>query len=201
MIVMQKVAALFVDPSGPYFGRRDVDPWDVRRDARRYAGPLPVVAHPPCERWGKFYWRGPGNTRGQLGDDQGCFASALRAVEEWGGVLEHPEGSRAWQRFGIPQPLLNTWRRAPRGPRFGWTCMVDQGRYGHRARKRTWLYYVGEVWPIGIDTRPSTRPVLTRPGSTRVGVELMTHRERRLTPTEFCEALLRLARLSREQDQ
>ena len=41
---MRTVAALFVATDGCYFGLPDVDPWDVRRDARLYAGPHPVVA-------------------------------------------------------------------------------------------------------------------------------------------------------------
>ena len=41
------VAALFVETGGAYFGVPGVDPWDVPRDARKYAGPYPVVAHPP----------------------------------------------------------------------------------------------------------------------------------------------------------
>ena len=49
------VAALFVERDGAYYGLPNVDPWDAERDARTYAGPFPVVAHPPCERWGK-YW-------------------------------------------------------------------------------------------------------------------------------------------------
>lgn len=38
------IAALFVQRGGVYFGLDDVDPWDESRDARRYAGPYPVVA-------------------------------------------------------------------------------------------------------------------------------------------------------------
>ena len=42
-----RVAALYVEPDGVYSALPDVDPWPVHRDARAYAGPYPVVAHPP----------------------------------------------------------------------------------------------------------------------------------------------------------
>ena len=48
---MSDIAALYVQEGGCYFGLEGVDPWDEARDARRYAGPHPVVAHPPCGRW------------------------------------------------------------------------------------------------------------------------------------------------------
>jgi hypothetical protein len=141
------IAALFVAKGGCYFGLPDVDPWDKSRDARQYAGPHPVVAHPPCERWGR-YWGGAPSTwpRLKLGDDGGCFASALTSVRAFGGVLEHPEGSHAWRHFELNTP--------PRGGGWvvadwhgGWTCCVEQGWYGHRARKATWLYANGVDLP------------------------------------------------------
>jgi hypothetical protein len=145
------IAALFVDPAGPYMDRSDVDPWDARRDARLYAGPLPVVAHPPCERWGRYAAGGP-SARARLlrGDDGGCFAAALAAVRRWGGVLEHPAHSSAWAAHGmIAPPREGGWIAA--GDFLGWTCCVEQGHYGHRARKGTWLY------ASGVSSLPSLR--------------------------------------------
>lgn len=141
------IAALFVETNGCYFGLPEVDPWDIHRDARLYAGPRAVVAHPPCQRWGR-YWGGAPTTwpRLKLGDDAGCFAAALASVRKFGGILEHPEGSHAWKHFGInAPPRRGGWVRAGgwvEGEE-GWTCCVEQGAYGHRARKATWLYAYG----------------------------------------------------------
>lgn len=141
------IAALFVQECGCYYGLPNVDPWPESRDARAYAGPHPVVAHPPCQRWGKMYFGQPltvklTGKRKILGDDDGCFEAALAAVRRFGGVLEHPEQSKAWQHFGLIEPPRNGgWIVADwQG---GWTCCVEQGRYGHYARKPTWLYAVG----------------------------------------------------------
>ena len=81
------IAALYVETGGCYFGLPNVDPWDEARDARLYGGPWPVIAHPPCQRWGR-YWGGSPTTWPRLikGDDNGCFASALAAVRRWGGI-------------------------------------------------------------------------------------------------------------------
>jgi hypothetical protein len=141
------IAALFVETNGVYSEVEGVDPWDITRDARLYAGPHPVVAHPPCQRWGRYWSGGPSaKVRRELGDDEGCFASALASVRKWGGVIEHPEASHAWRAHGLFTP--------PRGGGWivaddvgGWTCCVEQGHYGHPARKATWLYAVGVVLP------------------------------------------------------
>jgi hypothetical protein len=138
------LAALFVETGGCYFGLPGVDPWDEARDARLYDGPHPVVAHPPCQRWGKLWagqplWIKRTGERKVKGDDDGCFVAALAAVRQWGGVLEHPWGSHAWAHFGLNKPPREGgWITADFHG--GWTCCVEQGRYGHYARKPTLLY-------------------------------------------------------------
>lgn len=85
------IAALFVETDGVYYGLEGVDPWDEKRDARKYEGPWPVVAHPPCERWGRYWSGGPSaRVKRKLGDDGGCFSAALRAVRTWGGSWSTP---------------------------------------------------------------------------------------------------------------
>ena len=123
-----------------------VDPWDEPRDARLYAGPYSVVAHPPCQRWGRF-WHGCPLKPHQfkLGSDAGCFASALTAVRNFGGVLEHPADSHAFRYFGLIPPARHQgWQRADT---YGAACYVEQGHYGHAARKPTWLYAVSGDLP------------------------------------------------------
>ena len=137
------IAALYVLPDGQYAGIGGVDVWDEIRDARKYRGPHPVVAHPPCKRWGRFWSGGPSaKVRRMKGDDGGCFAHALWSVRTFGGVIEHPEASHAWAWFGLRRPPRPGGWVAADG--FGgWTCCVAQGHYGHSAQKLTWLYVVG----------------------------------------------------------
>lgn len=187
-----KIAALYVDSTGPYpalVGPENC--WDEARDARKYAGPLPVVAHPPCGAWGRYA------TGERIGDDGGCFQAAYRAICAFDGVLEHPAYSRAWGRLGLVRPpVAGGWVRDPQGEE--WTCHVEQGHYGHRARKATWLLYVGPE-PPPLVWGPSVASIRPRPGrdpirERRIGaVQRMCHRERRLTPPAFAEVLCRLA--------
>lgn len=139
------IAALYVLEDGPYCGS-EYDTWGINRDARKYKGDHPVIAHPPCERWGRYWGGGPmlHGTENQklLGDDGGCFAHALWSVRTFKGILEHPEGSHAFRFFGLPIPNINGgW--TPKDIFGGASCCVAQGHYGHRAQKLTWLYSVG----------------------------------------------------------
>ena len=76
---MTAVAALYIDPRGPYPRMQtaeafdtcedephavgwltprtdglELDLWDAARDARTYEGPHPIIAHPPCKHWGRL---------------------------------------------------------------------------------------------------------------------------------------------------
>ena len=182
------IAALYVMADGIYSGRSDVACWYEARDARKYAGPWPVVAHPPCARWGKYWSGGPSApVRRLLGDDAGCFSAALASVREFGGVLEHPAASRAWMKFSIlAPPSSGGWVVADGDG--GWTCCIEQGNYGHQARKATWLY------AVGVDL-PSLRWGMAKGGIKPL--EDMSRRQRNATPPEFAELLLSIARTAR----
>lgn len=198
------LAALYVEKGGVYWGREDIDPWDEERDARKYAGPHRVVAHPPCQRWGRF-WHGSTRKPHQfkLGDDGGCFAAALDAVRRWGGVLEHPAHSHAWKAFGLlPPPAAGGWVPAGDG---GWTCHVEQGWYGHFSNKATWLYANAENLPElrwGKGEQRLHPVALEKYGyekARRIGMVAMIGgkdktRIRNATPPEFAEILISIAR-------
>jgi DNA modification methylase len=212
------IAALYVETDGCYAGLPGVDAWGgsdgpdgstcVHRDAREYLGPHPVVAHPPCKRWGRF-WHGSTRKPHQyeLGDDGGCFMAALIAVHECGGVIEHPADSHAWAFFGLPIPRRGRgWTDADQYG--GRSCYVEQGHYGHIARKGTWLYAIGVEFPFMIFAtgeqriHPRALELHGYEKARRIGVMAMCGgkdktRLRNATPTKFRDLLLSIAQTAR----
>jgi len=193
------ISALYVQDNGCYFGLQNVDPWPEHRDARKYNGPNPVVAHPPCQLWGKMArvnfkrWGGEHN---RPGNDGGCFAHAVKTVEQFGGVLEHPAQTYAWGAHGLDKPHGIGWQRS----KLGWVCEVWQSAYGHKARKATWLYYCGKVKPFDLDWSRI-------PGTHQVGFQdqrgklrnkpTLSKKEANATPLPFRYTLLQLAHQSK----
>jgi len=186
------VAALFVEARGPYFGITGVKPFGFDADARGYMGPWPVVAHPPCARWGSY-----SNAQGrQTGDDNSCFVCALDAVWRWGGVLEHPAKSKAWVKYGLQKPSPRGWTAAGGA----WVCEVEQGHYGHAARKPTWLYAKVKhplelLWGPSRQRLPHKRLLERGYAASRRGgaVANQSHYQRQLTPFAFRDMLLAMA--------
>jgi hypothetical protein len=170
-----EVAALYIDDRGPYPKILGADAcWGEARDARLYSGPWPVVAHPPCGPWSsmKGLYRGGGRDLALV---------ALEQVRRWGGVLEHPITSGLWK---LVSP----------------TVVVEQCDWGHVARKRTGLYFVG------VDALPP-KPSPRRPthwcsgvhthgarGETPPGIKVCSAQQRRRTPVAFAQWLIGIAR-------
>lgn len=187
------IAALYVDPKGVYAGLEGVEVWGEGRDARAYAGPHPVVAHPPCARWCQMASVNEARYGQKIGDDGGCFAAALDAVQRWGGVLEHPALTLAWPEYGLPAPTRGGWTRELFGP--GWVTELSQSAYGHPARKRTWLYAVVSDQPAALDwSEPAGRAWVGWGDFDRYPeVPRVTKRAASATPTRFRDVLLGLA--------
>lgn len=193
------VAALYVQTGGTYYDLPGVDPWDETRDARLYKGPYPVVAHPPCARWCALAGLVQARYGHRKGDDGGCFAAALAAVRAWGGILEHPAHTAAWRAYDLPVPRRGCWQRGLCG---GWVTEVAQSSYGHRARKLTWLYYVGTTSPPSLDwsVTPHVARISYCRNHDRPRVEMMRARERSATPKPFRDLLLGIALTARSRE-
>lgn len=187
------VAALYVDPRGPYPRIEGVDCWDEARDARLYVGSHPVVAHPPCGPYCRVrhLYRGA---------EQDCALRAIEQVRAFGGVLEQPARSRLWAVADLPPP--------GQGDGVGFSLAVEQVSWGHPCRKPTWLYFVGVPahaavatrrtggtpthWCSGGRKRSSGSGGLIPPGIKAASAQM-----RRRTPPAFAAWLVALARSAR----
>lgn len=188
------VSVLFARSDSNYFNLKGVDVFDKNRDARTYKGGTPIVAHPPCRAWGRLRW----NAKPEPGEKE-LAIWAVEQIRTHGGVLEHPESSQLWKELDLPFGS-NTDQYG------GFTLSVDQFWFGHRARKRTWLYIVGikpgEVPPYPLKFDAITHTVLTNMRRKRAWYKPkpeITKAEREHTPPKFAEWLVALARLCGRQ--
>jgi hypothetical protein len=201
MTTLPKIAALYVESEGGYFGLPGVDPWDESRDARKYRGPYPIVAHPPCARWSRLAKFCEVRHGLKVGDDGGCFESALAAVHKWGGVIEHPAFTKAWARYGLPRPDTKAENWTP-GICGGFSCYVEQGRYGHAVKKATWLYVYGvrlqDLPELCWGHTPDNRGTIAKNQDWRGGMDKWRdstgYRVANATPVAFRDLLISIAR-------
>ncbi|WP_202812128.1 hypothetical protein [Sulfuricella sp. T08] len=181
---LASVAVLFARSDSVYKGFHGCDVYDMARDARTFAGGLPVIAHPPCRAWGRLrHFAKP------RPDEKDLAFFAVDAVRTWGGVLEHPAGSTLWQVAGLP-------RLGQRDEFGGFTLPVPQFWFGHRAFKNTWLYVVG-ISPADIPAFPlvlGEAPCVLETRKKGSGVRPSISRpEREATPLDFAVFLFNLA--------
>jgi hypothetical protein len=174
----QRVAALFVRRDSVY-AELAQECFDIDRDARTYAGPWPVVAHPPCRAWGRLR-----HLAKPRHDERELARFAVDAVRRWGGVLEHPHGSRLWPEAALPLPYapLDAWG--------GWSLLVRQQWFGHPAPKPTLLYIVGRPRLSVTDLLRRPGALLRRPGG---ATQRLSAADRERTPPAFAAWLCELA--------
>ena len=138
---MREVAVLFARADSIYKTLPGCDVWDAERDALKWPGGAPVIAHPPCRAWG-----GLSHMAKPREGERDLALWAVDRVREAGGVLEHPVRSRLWIEKPLPEPgCIDMWG--------GWTLIVPQYWFGHRAQKMTRLYLVG-IRPADIPPIP-----------------------------------------------
>jgi len=189
--VTPHVAALYIDPRGPYpalLGREAC--WDETRDARHYNGPLPVVSHPPCGAYSSLR-----HLAKQALAHADCGPIAVEQVRRVGGVLEQPAGSKLWDACGLPKP------GQPADEHGGYSIEVTQVEWGHVARKKTWLYLVrvprSALRPPPFPGREPTHWVsgsrTAKRGPVPAGIKVCSAGQRRKTPPLFAEYLIHLA--------
>lgn len=124
----KKYIALFCRTDSAYKKRAAWDVYDIDRDATKYNGNLPVVCHPPCRAWGRL------SHMASPREGEKLLANwSLEKVNQVGGIVEHPSGSKLWDIYRFIVPDSNG----------GFVIEIDQYDFGHVAHKKTKLYICG----------------------------------------------------------
>lgn len=184
---MSKVAVLFARADSVYKSMECCDVWDMDRDARKYRGNAPVVAHPPCRAWGAFRMLAKPRS-----DEKELAIYAVNQVRLNGGVLEHPAGSTLW-------PVAKLPKLGERDAWGGFTIIVPQFWWGHLADKATRLYICGcepsDVPPVPMKLGSATH-VIGDVGRASLGTKKpeIPKADREKTPPAFAAWLVELAK-------
>lgn len=108
-----------------------VDVWDIERDARKWQGGNPIIAHPPCRAWGQL-----SHMAKPRPDEKELAIWSINKIREFGGVLEHPRASKLWKHMNLPfGKEIDEFG--------GYTICINQSWFGHKAEKKTLLYICG----------------------------------------------------------
>ena len=155
--------------------------YDADRDARTFCGAAPVIAHPPCAHWSArldhFCTRPI--------EEKWLAYFAIEKVRENGGVLEHPAYSRLWLAAGLPPPgqlARDRWG--------GFTVALEQGDFGHKCPKPTWIYVCGRDSVLAM---PRRKHITTNDAKGRNRFHCLSMNQRKATPPKFAQWLIKMA--------
>ena len=110
----------------------DLDLYDLRRNALSTVSNAPAIYHPPCRSWGRLrhFAKTPSG-------EHWLAVWAILRMWRYGGVLEHPAGSKLWSLMGLAYPGRGYDLHG------GFSVSLNQSWFGYPAKKNTWLYVVG----------------------------------------------------------
>lgn len=164
-----------------------VDVWDIERDARKWPGGNPIVAHPPCRAWGQL-----SHMAKPRPDEKELAIYAIGQIRKYGGVLEHPRASKLWPTMKLPiGEQVDEYG--------GFSICVNQSWWGHKAQKKTMLYICGiprrdlPKIPIRFDRIDFTVTSSIRKSSGRRLKGRLGNKENEATPIEFAKWLIEVA--------
>jgi len=182
---MTKVLILFTREDSIY-KTMGLDCWDIVRDARKWPGGNPIIAHPPCRAWGQLsHFAKPRDGEKELA------IYSIHQIRKYGGILEHPRASKLWKEMSLP-----TGNEVDEYG--GYSLCINQSWWGHRAEKKTLLYIVGcpkndlPDIPINFDLPPCVINSSKRKGEPGYRPEVSRY-EREATPIDLAKWLVQVA--------
>lgn len=191
----KEVSVLFTRKDSYYNSIECCDCYDIERNALTFTGGNPVIAHPPCRSWGRLrHFAKP------LPGEKALAVWAVYMVRECGGVLEHPASSMLWRELNLPLG-------AQKDKYGGFTIDIDQFWFGHKARKKTWLYVCGinrqdvPAVPLKFGRATHTISTFSKLKNPTLRRPQVTKKEREYTPPDLAEWLVDLALLIGKNQQ
>ncbi|MGZ4063935.1 MAG: hypothetical protein ACXVP0_13255 [Bacteroidia bacterium] len=180
---MEKIQVLFCNEKSLYKtlrGRNRVhlcDVYDKKRNALTCEIKGAAIYHPPCRLWSRL-------RAFSTADENEKYLAvwSVNKVRSYGGILEHPAQSSLWACMKLPA--------VGQSDEFGFTIEVDQFHFGHKYRKRTWLYICG--------ASPADLPLEFRriPGEPKYSIggenEADSRFYREYTPKKFAKWLVKI---------
>jgi hypothetical protein len=108
------------------------DTYDIDRNALSCKVNKPCIYHPPCATWGRLRMQSINRPGEHL-----LSVWSILNIWRYGGVLEHPAGSKLWDFMELSKPGSKPDIHG------GISISLDQHWFGHKCKKNTWIYIVG----------------------------------------------------------
>ena len=171
----------FVADNSYYRLLPNLDLFDLRRNALSTVSNAPAIYHPPCRSWGRLrqFAKTPSG-------EHWLAVWAILRIWRYGGVLEHPAGSKLWSFMNLARPGQRSDFHG------GFSVSLNQSWFGYPAKKNTWLYVVGcDI--SDLPEMPLCFNAITKTVSgykNRSVMKELSHSERSRTTLQFNEYLI-----------